>query len=158
MSNGVVLLYNADGKELLKRVDVKKAMNMLWRGVARILEADEGKTFAGFEFPKSLALVRYQVTKWRYEATGRVPFSRSGILRRDSYTCAYCGKYGNTVDHVLPKWQNNPLSWNNGVCACQPCNNKKGGRSPKEAGMVMLYAKPYTPSFKDAYALVHGSI
>lgn len=158
MSTNVVYLYNLGGQELLKRVDMKKAMNMLWRGVARVLEADEG-TFGGFERPKSLELVRYQVTKWRYEKTGRVPFSRAGILRRDNFTCAYCGKVGTintmTADHVMPKWQGNPLSWTNGITACQPCNNKKGGRSPKEAGMKLLFA-PRTPSFEEAYRLTHS--
>lgn len=157
-TNGAVLLYNLGGEQLLKRIDLKKAMNMLWRGVARVLEADEG-TFGGFERPKSLELVRYQVTKWRYQATGKVPFSRMGILRRDNYTCAYCGKVGTrstmTADHVLPKWQGNALSWNNGVCACQPCNNKKGGRTPKEAGMKLRF-QPYTPSFEQAYKFTHG--
>jgi len=154
-----VLLFNQGGVELLKRVDMHKAMNMLWRGVARILEVDEG-TFGEFERPKSLELVRYVVTKWRYEKTGKVPFSRVGILRRDNFTCAYCSKKGTratmTVDHVLPKWQGNGMSWNNGVAACQPCNNKKGGRSPKEAGMKMLIT-PYVPPFKDAYRFVHGT-
>jgi 5-methylcytosine-specific restriction endonuclease McrA len=153
-----VLVYNAGGQELLKRVDMHKAMRMLWRGVARILEADTG-TFGEFEKPKSLELVRYIVTKWRYEATGKVPFGRLGILRRDKFTCAYCLKVGTratmTVDHVLPKWKGNALSWNNGVAACQPCNNKKGGQSPKEAGMKLLIT-PYVPGFAEAYRLVHG--
>lgn len=154
MSTGTVLLYNAGGGELLKRISITKAMNMLWRGVARVLEADEG-TFGGFERPRSLELVRYVITKWRYEATGKVPFSRKGVLRRDNYTCAYCGKYGNTLDHVLPKWKGNAASWSNAVCACQPCNNKKGGRSPKEAGMKLLFA-PHTPTFEEAYRWTHG--
>lgn len=154
MSNGPVLLYNAGGHELLKRVTVEKAMNMIWRGVARVLEADEG-TFGGFERPRSLELVRYVVTKWRYKATGKVPFSRKGVLRRDNYTCAYCGKYGNTLDHVLPKWKGNAATWNNSVCACQPCNNKKGGRSPKEAGMKLRF-NPFEPSFEQAYRFTHG--
>ena len=157
--SSAVLLYNAGGHELLKRVDLKKAMQMLWRGVARVLEADEEDTFGGFERPKSLELVKYVVTKWRYQATGRVPFSRMGILVRDNFTCAYCGKKGTksnmTADHILPKWQGNPLSWTNGITACQPCNSKKGGRSPKEAGMKLLFA-PRTPTFEEAYRFTHG--
>lgn len=157
-TSNAVLLYNAGGVQLLKRVSVEKAFQMMWRGVARVLEADQG-TFGGFEKPKSLELVRYVVTKWRYEATGKVPFSRAGILKRDNYTCAYCGKKGNratmTADHIMPKWQGNPLSWTNGICACQPCNNKKGGRSPKEAGMKLLFT-PRIPNFEEAYALTHS--
>lgn len=158
-----VLLYNADGFELLKRIDIKKAINMLWREVAEVLELGEGD-FAGIARPKSLRLLRYVVTKWRYKETGKIPFSRVGVLRRDNYTCCYCGVSGkdaegrfiaNTVDHVLPKWKGNAGSWTNLVAACQPCNNEKGGRSPLEAGMPMRYL-PHTPTFEQAYKYTHG--
>lgn len=35
----------------------------------------------------------------------RVPLNRRNVLRRDRYTCQYCGRQGGdlTVDHVLPK-------------------------------------------------------
>lgn len=154
MSEGAVLLYNAGGHELLKRVDMHKAMNMLWRGVARVLEVDEG-TFGGFERPKSLELVRYVVTKWRYKQTGKVPFSRKGVLRRDNYTCCYCNKPGNTLDHVIPKSRGFAATWNNSVTACVSCNNKKSNRTPKEAGFKMHYL-PRTPSFEEAYRFTHG--
>lgn len=159
-ATGAVLLYNLGGQELLKRVSVKKAFNMIWRGVARVLEADEG-TFGGFEIPKSLELVRYQVTKWRYQATGKVPFSRRGVFYRDNFTCAYCGRKLTisecTLDHVLPKWRGNHATWNNSVTSCQKDNNRKGGRSPEEAGMKLRYT-PHTPSFPDAYRYVHGKL
>lgn len=147
---GSVAVYNLGGQEILSHVSVKHAMTMIWRGVARILVADENETIAGFEKPRALELVRYHVAKWKYARTGAIPFSRKGVLVRDNYTCCYCGKHGDTVDHVMPKWAGNHASWTNSVAACFDCNQKKGGRSPKEAGMTMLYT-PRIPTFEEAY-------
>lgn len=151
-----VSVYNLGGQEILASVSVKHAIQMLHRKVATIREALKEGTFGEYQIPKSVELVRYIYAKWQYSTTGRVPFNKTGILRRDNYTCAYCGKQGkkivNTVDHILPKWQKNALSWSNGIAACQPCNNKKGGRSPKEAGMKLLFA-PRVPGFQEAYEL-----
>lgn len=149
-----VIVYNLGGQEVLGRVSVHKAIKNLIKGTYRILESVEGAHIGPFDLPRAVELTKYLYAKWKYSRKGEVPFSKLGILRRDNFTCAYCGFVGTrdtmTVDHVLPKWQGNALSWNNGVAACQPCNNKKSGRSPKEAQMPLLY-QPYTPSFSDAY-------
>lgn len=47
------------------------------------------------------------------------------VFKRDNYTCVYCGKYGNTVDHVIPKSKGGEYSFNNLVCSCKDCNNLK---------------------------------
>lgn len=151
-----VPVYNLGGQEILDRVSVKHAIQMLHRKVATIRETSAAGTFGEFQIPKSVELVRYIYAKWQYNATGRVPFKKIGVLRRDKFVCAYCGKQGrnkvDTVDHILPKWQGNALTWANAVAACQPCNNKKGGRSPKEAGMKLLFT-PRVPGFQEAYEL-----
>ena len=156
-----VTVYNLGGAEALGTVSVHHAIHMVYKGKATIREIVEGQKFGPFDFPKAVELVKYVVAKWKYSMTGRVPFRRVGVLIRDNYTCAYCGKQGKklvtTVDYVLPKWQGNHLTWNNAVAACEPCNFEKGGRSPEEAGMPLKYAKPYTPLFQDAYAFVHGT-
>ena len=158
MSNGSVLVYNLGGTELLHRVSLKHAMTMLWKGKARVLESDG--EIAGFERPTALELLRYVVAKWKYARTGEVPFSKLGVFRRDNFTCGYCGKHLSrnecTADHILPKWQGNAASWNNSITSCFPCNNKKGGRSPKEAGMKLLF-QPRTPSFAEAYNFSHST-
>jgi len=161
VNSTTVSVYNLGGDELLGRVSLRHAIHMLYKQKATIKEAVEGETFGSFPLPKAVELVRYVAAQWKYKMTGKVPFKKIGVLRRDNYTCAYCGKHGKalvtTVDHVLPKWQKNALTWNNAVAACAPCNRKKGGRTPEQAGMPMKYAKPYTPLFKDAYAFVHGT-
>lgn len=47
------------------------------------------------------------------------------ILQRDAYRCHYCGRYGDTIDHVQPKSKGGLSSPGNCVCACGDCNLKK---------------------------------
>ena len=60
--------------------------------------------------------------------------ARRAVLRRDANTCGYCGKPGNTVDHIQPlknTGTKSPLATdpNNMVCACRSCNASKGART-----------------------------
>lgn len=48
------------------------------------------------------------------------------ILERDSYVCIYCGEYGETVDHIVPRIKGGVSSFSNCVCACNRCNANKG--------------------------------
>ncbi|MBL8212023.1 MAG: HNH endonuclease [Bryobacterales bacterium] len=75
--------------------------------------------------------------------------SRKNILLRDRYTCQYCGKTlpsGElTLDHVIPRSRAGDSSWENLVASCNPCNNRKGSRTPDEAGMKLHRApRPFT--------------
>jgi 5-methylcytosine-specific restriction endonuclease McrA len=72
-------------------------------------------------------------------------WSRSGVLVRDAQTCAYCGRHGTTVDHVLPLSRGGGSSWLNTVAACAGCNHRKANRTPAEAGM-RLRVTPYAPT------------
>ena len=77
----------------------------------------------------------------------RVVLTRKNILRRDSYKCAYCGRSDLplTIDHIVPRAKGGNDSWENLICACTICNNKKGDRTPLEASMELLY-RPFKPS------------
>ena len=80
-------------------------------------------------------------------------FSKSKLLKRDRYTCAYCGEVCREADlqceHILPLSRGGLWSWTNLVAACGSCNGRKGARTPEEAKMPLLYL-PYTPSrFED---------
>ncbi len=48
------------------------------------------------------------------------------ILERDNFTCRYCGKYGDTIDHVIPLSKGGISIFSNCVCACLVCNKQKG--------------------------------
>jgi 5-methylcytosine-specific restriction endonuclease McrA len=74
--------------------------------------------------------------------------TRWGIYIRDNFTCGYCGRSLKdkelTVDHVVPKSRGGPWSWENLVTCCPECNQRKGNRTPREAGMELLIT-PYRP-------------
>ena len=77
-----------------------------------------------------------------------VKFNRRNIFARDNNQCQYCGKKFPTselsLDHVSPRSQGGPSSWDNIVCACVECNVRKGGRTPKQAHMSLI-RKPEKP-------------
>lgn len=61
------------------------------------------------------------------------------VYERDRQACRYCG--GNStlsVDHIVPRCQGGDDSLENLVVACRACNSKKGGRTPEQAGMVLV--------------------
>jgi 5-methylcytosine-specific restriction endonuclease McrA len=65
-------------------------------------------------------------------------FTRFNVFLRDGFKCNYCGSPDDlTFDHYIPRHMGGRTSWNNIVTACSPCNLKKGGRLPAEAGMVI---------------------
>lgn len=84
-----------------------------------------------------------------------VKLNRRNIYARDNSTCQYCGKKLPTddlnLDHVVPKSEGGPNSWDNLVCSCIKCNSRKAGKSLKEARMklIKLPTEPkYNPQLK----------
>jgi 5-methylcytosine-specific restriction endonuclease McrA len=139
-----VLVLNADLGPL-HRVSLRHAIRMLCRQVAEVHESDPEIRYGPWPMPRAVRLVRYVVTKWRY--TAGPAWSRPGVLGRDGRICGYCGSsHGNTVDHVIPTSRGGKNSWANTVACCDPCNQRKGDRTPVEAGMV-LRVKPVAPSW-----------
>lgn len=140
-----VLIYNQGGVEVLARVSLKHAISMLYRGVAVVKEAVVGETYGPYVKPRAVELIRYVFAKWKYDVSRRNTYSKSGVLARDNHVCAYCGGHANTVDHVTPQCQGGKSTWLNTVASCSSCNSKKGGRTPEEAGMKLVYSRPHTP-------------
>jgi 5-methylcytosine-specific restriction endonuclease McrA len=70
----------------------------------------------------------------------RVKLTRREVFRRDNYTCQYCGVRSSqlTIDHVIPRHLGGEHKWENVVTACAHCNHKKGGRTLKQSGMVLM--------------------
>ena len=140
-----VLVLNQN-YEPMSICSVKKAIILLYLGKAELVEAREGQFIRSVSitmpFPSIVRLSFYVQMPYR-----RVVLTRRNILKRDGYRCQYCGKTGVplTVDHVIPKSRGGEDSWENLVCACIKCNNKKGDRTPEEAGMKLL-RKPRKPN------------
>ena len=83
----------------------------------------------------------------QYVKTSEFPaFTRFNLFLRDKFSCQYCGSQQHlTYDHVIPRRQGGKTTWENIATACAPCNMKKGGRTPKEAGMH-LHMRPIRPT------------
>jgi 5-methylcytosine-specific restriction endonuclease McrA len=77
-----------------------------------------------------------------------IKFSRVNVFTRDGFACQYCGVHKPArelnYDHVIPRAQGGQTIWENIVTACYPCNGRKAGRTPQQAGMV-LRRKPVKP-------------
>lgn len=138
-----VLVVNADLGPL-HRVSVKHAIRMLLRHVAEIHEAEPDRLIGVYPLPRVVRLVRYVVTKWRY--TRSPAWSKPGVLARDSRRCGYCDAPATTVDHILPRSRGGRNTWKNTVASCYGCNQRKGDRTPVEAGMTLRFT-PVAPSW-----------
>ena len=156
----------------LRIIDVKRAMCMLCRELAEVISYEQGQYYNyDFESWRDICQIKrsfepnehdWITTVNFYIAVPRivrllfydrlprndVKFNRRNIFARDSNRCQYCGKKFPTnelsLDHIIPRSLGGAATWENLVCACTDCNAKKGGRTPRQAGMtlVRLPAKP----------------
>ena len=136
---------------------VRRAFTLLYQGAARAIDEE----FRLFDFESWAALAaashhdsigtvgrRLRVPRvivllaYEHLPKARVRFSRFNIYARDDSTCQYCGRRFRraelNLDHVVPRSRGGSTSWENVVCSCIPCNLRKGGRTPEEAGMRLL--------------------
>jgi len=88
-------------------------------------------------------------------------FSKSKLLRRDRFTCAYCAQVFAERDlqceHIFPASRGGAWSWMNLVTACAQCNGRKADRTPEEAGMPLVYL-PYVPTRFEDFLLAGRNI
>lgn len=136
---GQVVVLNAS-MEPLGIVTLGRAMAFLLHERAVVVDAMPGVTLrsqaAEYPLPRVVQL-REMV---RVPVSHRVmPWTRQLMLQRDGYVCAYCGRRGATVDHVLPRSRGGGNTWENTVTACARCNNTKGDSTPEECGMPLRY-------------------
>lgn len=79
----------------------------------------------------------------------RLEFNKRGLYTRDRGKCGYCGvllHYDEaTIDHVIPRKQKGPTTWENCTIACEPCNFGKADRTPAQAGLRLLRGAPKVP-------------
>ena len=146
--SGGVLVLNATF-EPLHVVSVQRAVVLLLKEKAEVIEAAEAKIRSenlALDMPLVIRLVYFVRVPHRLV----IPLTRRTILARDMYTCQYCGaqpsKAQLTLDHVVPRSRGGEHGWENVVTACIPCNQRKGGRVPDEAGMRLL-ARPVVPRY-----------
>ncbi|MEJ2718209.1 MAG: HNH endonuclease [Deltaproteobacteria bacterium] len=149
-----VIVLNAT-YEFLGLVSWQRAMTMLCTGKVEIVKESDRivRTVSRtFRVPSVVRLIKFIRQIYRRE----VPFSRKNILTRDGFVCQYCGRDAApgdlTVDHIIPKVQGGPNHWTNVVACCRDCNMKKGGLTPRQAGM-RLVRKPFKPTIMEFISL-----
>lgn len=155
---GHALVLNASF-EPLHIVTWQRAIQLLFQGKVEVLEeSDQEVRTVRFTIkaPAVLRLLHYVPLARKKQI---VRFSRMNIFLRDQHTCQYCGemfnKYHLTLDHVIPIVQGGKKCWENIVTACKPCNQRKGGRTPSQAGMHLI-RKPKQPYWLPAASLQMG--
>jgi 5-methylcytosine-specific restriction endonuclease McrA len=160
MIDSAVLVLNRNYQPV-HVTSVKRAFSLLYQGVAKAID----EQYKLYEFADWAALSATQdcittvnrtiriprvlvLSAYEYLPKGRVRFSRLNIYARDQDTCQYCARTlprsELNLDHVNPRSQGGKTTWENVVCSCVPCNLKKGGRTPEQAGMKLL-RKPFRP-------------
>ena len=91
-----------------------------------------------------------------WESGGVFALTRRRLYDRDRGLCLYCGhqlsESSMTMDHLKPRARRGGHHWKNVVSACRSCNQKKGCRTPDEAGMPLL-AVPYAPNVAEMLVL-----
>jgi 5-methylcytosine-specific restriction endonuclease McrA len=141
--DGQVLVLNQN-YEPLNITSLQRAVALLCLGKATVVEhSDRHLHSASFTMPAP-SVVRLAHHVRRPYSELRV--SRKGVFARDEYTCCYCGarEVPLTLDHVLPVSRGGRNEWQNLATCCVPCNNRKGSRTPLEAGMALV-TSPFRP-------------
>lgn len=119
----------------------RRALVLIFKGKAEAVINSEEYINNTFLLPLIVKLKQYVSVPYN-----AVVLTRKNIYLRDNHTCQYCGKVGVnlTIDHVVPKSKRGTDSWENVVVSCMRCNNRKGDRTPDEAGLKLI-GTPYKP-------------
>lgn len=152
----LVLVLNAT-YEPITICSARRALTMLFKGAA-VVEHTSDVTVRTAKINIPLPNV-IRLTRYRRVPRANRSVSRKGILLRDGNTCQYCGvKHqagGLTLDHVVPRSRGGGNTWENMVASCFACNNRKGSRTPDEAGMTLL-KRPVQISIHAKHRLLQG--
>jgi 5-methylcytosine-specific restriction endonuclease McrA len=132
-----VLVLNANF-EPINVCNTRRALGLILSGKANLVLNGRGEIHSvsqSFPAPSIIQLQR-MIKRPR----PRVRLTKREILRRDDYTCQYCGSAAPylTIDHIIPRRLGGDHSWQNLVAACQACNHRKGGRTLEQSQMHLL--------------------
>jgi 5-methylcytosine-specific restriction endonuclease McrA len=143
MINYPVLVLN-QSYEPMTVCRARRALVLIFQGKAEMLEDGRGNIHSisqTLPLPSVIRLSRFIKRPHRERK-----LTRYEIFNRDHYTCQYCGRQSRqlTLDHVMPRFRGGEHTWENVVSACDACNRRKAGHTPKEANMKLL-SKPGPP-------------
>ncbi len=155
MFESSVLVLNR-GFSALTLTDVRRCFTLLYKGHVRVVLPDY-TTYAWEEWcdvpvqpgddfittPSMTLRIPRVIQLLSCERLPRhdVKFSRRNIYIRDGNRCQYCGRRFSTselsLDHIIPLSRGGPSTWETVVCACLPCNVRKGSKLLEEAGLKL---------------------
>lgn len=140
-----VLVLNANF-EPIHVCTTRRALGLVLNGKASLVLDGRGEIHTVAEtFPKPSVIRLDRMIK---RPRPVIKLTKREILRRDEYTCQYCGQHASylTVDHIIPRRLGGRHSWDNLVAACPPCNHRKGGRTIEQAQMRLLRSPKEPPA------------
>lgn len=157
LSQYPALLLNAD----FSPVSVFPLSTLTWQEAVKDLFSDKVVRVAEYDVEVRSASSRFRLPSIvALKEYRRVPrhaaFTRANLWLRDGGKCVYCQAKLTTedvtFDHVMPRSRGGGSSWENIVCACAPCNNRKADRTPGECMMVAVPAPKRPTQFELAKA------
>ena len=152
MLDGHVLVLNRVF-QAVQITSVRRALTLLYKGQVKAVDSE----YRTYDFenwadipvqpddhfvrtPSRNILIPHVVQLLVFDRLPRqeVKFSRGNIYLRDGNRCQYCGKKFSSselsLDHVVPISRGGKSTWENVVCACLPCNVRKGNKLLTESG------------------------
>lgn len=109
-----------------------------WRGVVRLRGmSDTGRRWYQEVDPEQAkVLVREGAADIINHYTIKMIYSNKElkryILTRDHHQCYYCGSFGDTIDHLIPRSKGGYTTPVNCVCACLRCNQLKANQTVEQ--------------------------
>ena len=140
-----VLVLNANF-EPINVCTTRRAVGLVLNGKAGLVLNGRGTIHTvNLTYPRPSIIRLHKMVKRPRLA---VRLTKREILRRDDYTCQYCGQKMSylTIDHVIPRSLGGAHSWQNLVAACPSCNHRKGGRTLDQVQMRLLQDPTEPPS------------
>jgi 5-methylcytosine-specific restriction endonuclease McrA len=142
------LLTNA-AYQVVSRVPWQRAVTLVVTGAVDVVEEHPHQVIhsaGGLAIPlPTIVRQRIYVHAPRAHGPRGDNATRAGIMRRDKWTCGYCGDRASTIDHVFPRSRGGLDRWDNLIAACERCNQAKGDHTPVEWGVPLLWM-PYAPN------------
>lgn len=144
-----VLLLNANF-EPLNVCNTRRAIVLVLTGKASMILDGRGEIQGVSQVFPCPSIIRLE--RMIKRPRQKVKLTKREILRRDNYTCQYCGKNAPqlTIDHILPRRLGGQHEWDNVAAACPACNHRKGGRTVEQAQM-RLARRPVEPPASATY-------
>ena len=140
-----VLVLNANF-EPINVCNTRRALSLMLSGKASLVSNGRGEIKTVTRSFPCPSIIRLE--KMIRRPRPQEKLTKREILRRDDYTCQYCGQYSSnlTIDHIIPRHMGGQHSWGNLVTACSACNHRKGGRTLEQVHMAPLHPVKEPPS------------